>query len=390
MTPIVLQDYLMLIFTIPLVDQSLQVNLYKVHNLPMLNPTLNVHAQYELEGTYLATLMEGMFVSLPTTLDVKLCLVTNGHLCMFDQALYPVEHINWCMYSLFINDHDRIQKDCFLKTLNRTTNLAYSLDGYLWAISALAAKKLQFRCVMETHVITIKPPLQIVDVGNGCKAYSASIYIPAKSELTATLQSITRSQFFLDYNFNYTNVSNFLVWYKSDFAKLTDTEIKTLKAKVLQLPSMSMDMFDNVLENIDENYPFTLSPKLILALLITVSICVIALGIIFIWYTRKSTLSSSTMGNLIKLVPSLVGNTPSLNSLLPILSELTSSRTKTRTTPTTVSTLHQTTPDELILPPMFNTKTSDYPFISIYLSCVSTSTPCPRTSLQESKNKTYS
>ena len=111
-------------------------------------------------------------------------------------------------------------------------------------------------------------------------------------------------------------------------------------------------MFDNVLENIDENYPFTLSPKLILALLITVGICVIALGIIFIWYKRKTTLSFSTMGNLIKLVPSLVGNTPSLDSLLPILLELTSSRAKTKTTPTTVSTLHQTTPDELILPPV--------------------------------------
>ena len=71
---------------------------------------------------------------------------------------------------------------------------------------------------METHVITFKPHLQIIDVGNGCEAYSVSIYIPAKSKLTANLQSITRSHFFLDYNFNYTNVSNFLVWYKSDFA----------------------------------------------------------------------------------------------------------------------------------------------------------------------------
>ena len=44
LTPIVLQDYLMLILTIPLVDQSLHMNLYKVHNLPMLHPTLNVHA----------------------------------------------------------------------------------------------------------------------------------------------------------------------------------------------------------------------------------------------------------------------------------------------------------------------------------------------------------
>ena len=352
LAPNVLQDYLMLIWTVPLVDQSLQMNLYKVHNLPMLHPTLNVHAQYELEGAYLTTLMEGMFVSLPTALDVKLCLITNGHLCMFDQALYPVERINWCIYALFVNDHDQIRRDCFLKTLNRTTSLAYSLDGYLWAISAMAAKKLQIRCVMETHVVAIKPPLQIVDVGNGCKAFSASIYIPAKSELTATLQSITRSQFFLDYNFNYTNVSNFLVWYKLDFAKLTDTEIKTLKAKVLQLPSMSMDMFDIVLDNIDENYPFTLSPKLILALLIAVGICVIVLGIIFIWYKRITTLSSFTMGNLITLVPSLVGNTPLLDSLLPILSELASSRTRTKTTPVTTSTPCQTTPDELILPPV--------------------------------------
>ena len=52
LTPTVLQDYLMLILTISLVDQSLQMNLYEVHNLPMLHPTLNMHVQYELEGTY--------------------------------------------------------------------------------------------------------------------------------------------------------------------------------------------------------------------------------------------------------------------------------------------------------------------------------------------------
>ena len=105
--------------------------------------------------------------------------MTNGHLCMFNQALYPVECTSWCIYALFINDKEQIEKNCLLKTINHTTNLAYSLDGYLWAISALAAEKLQIRCVMETRVITIKPPLQIVDIGNGCEAYSASIYILA-------------------------------------------------------------------------------------------------------------------------------------------------------------------------------------------------------------------
>ena len=91
LTPIILRDYLMLILTIPHVDQSLQMDLYKVNNLPMLHPTLNMHAQYEIKGTYLVTLMESMFISLPYTLDVKLCLMTNRHLYMFDKVLYPVE-----------------------------------------------------------------------------------------------------------------------------------------------------------------------------------------------------------------------------------------------------------------------------------------------------------
>ena len=109
------------------------------------------------------------------------------------------------------------------------------MEGYLWAISALATEKLQLRCVMETHVVTIKPPLQIVDVGNGSEAYLASIYIPTKSELTTTIQSITRSQFFLDYNFNYTNVSKFLIWHKTDFATLTPDEIKALKSQNVKI-----------------------------------------------------------------------------------------------------------------------------------------------------------
>ena len=74
-------------------------------------------------------------------------------------------------------------------------------------------------------------------------------------------------------------MSNFLIWHKSDFAKLTTKEIETLKAKMLKLPTMSMDFFDKVL---DEDYPFSLSPKLILALLILTGICIIAIGITFI------------------------------------------------------------------------------------------------------------
>ena len=157
---------------------------------------------------------------------------------------------------------------------------------------------------METHVVTDHPPLHIVDIGNGCEAFSTSIYIPAKSELTATMQSLTRSQFFLDYNFQHTNVSNFVVWYKTDFANLNKDEITSLKAKIMKLPTMSMDIFDKTLETIDEDYPFSLSPRMILALLILTGMIFVVFGILFIWCKRKTTLATSTIGHLHKLIPS--------------------------------------------------------------------------------------
>ena len=147
-------------------------------------------------------------------------------------------------------------------------------------------------------------------------------------------------------------MSNFLIWHKSDFTTLTTKEIETLKAKMLKLPTMSRDIFDNVLENIDEDYPFSLSLKLILAIFILTGICTVAIGIIFIWYRGKTSLTSSTVGNLIRLVPSLNEKIPTLNSLLPILSELTPSQiNRNALTSVAVPQLSQTTPDELVLLP---------------------------------------
>ena len=114
-----------------------------------------------------------------------------------------------------------------------------------------------------------------------------------------------------------------------------------------------MDIFDKTLETIDKNYPFTLSPKLILALLIVTSICFIAFGILFIWYKRETSLTSSMVGNLSKLIPSLTAKKPTLNSLLPILSELkfpTNHQNKNIDTTMAVSRKPQITSDELPLP----------------------------------------
>ena len=130
-------------------------------------------------------------------------------------------------------------------------------------------------------------------------------------------------------------------------------KLKTLKAKMLKLPTMPMDIFKKVLGNIDEKYPFTMSPKLILALLVLTGLCTIIIGILFIWYKRKTSFTSSTMGNLLKLIPSLKEKIPTLDSLLPILSEQAPSQNTKNALPT-IAVPQQPQPplDELILPPV--------------------------------------
>ena len=65
-TPIIMENFLLVILTIPLADQSLVMNLYKVHNMPALHPKLHVQFQYQLEGEYLAITKDKQYAALPT------------------------------------------------------------------------------------------------------------------------------------------------------------------------------------------------------------------------------------------------------------------------------------------------------------------------------------
>ena len=60
----------------------------------MLHPKLQIQVEYQLEGTYFAMHMHGMYATIPKESDIKLCMMSQGHLCMFDEPLYPVEKIH--------------------------------------------------------------------------------------------------------------------------------------------------------------------------------------------------------------------------------------------------------------------------------------------------------
>ena len=237
-TPVVMDDFLLIILTIPLTDQSLEMNLYKVYNLPALHPELKVEFTYELEGEYLAITKNKLYAALPTAREIRICKGTGGYLCLMSQALYPIDRLEWCVYALFMDDKEKKREYCSINTHKRDANKAQSLEGYLWAITAFKPEKMQIRCLTNTHVIDIKPPLTIIYVGNGCEAYSNNLFIPAKSELTSTDSSMVRHNYFQQFNEQYQNITRYSLIENLGIVKLTPKEIAKIPNRFTALPKL--------------------------------------------------------------------------------------------------------------------------------------------------------
>ena len=282
-TPIIVNDLMVILLTIPITDKSLAMNVYKAHNLPAVSPEHGVAARYHLEGEYLAVGKHGLYVAIPNARDVHLCLASQGGLCVMNEALHPVETIEWCIYALFIQDEERVKKNCIMNFKDRKANLAESLGGYMWAVSSLVGEKIQIRCLTETHVEEIRPPLQVIYIGNGCEGYSPSIMIPARSELTSQYQIAERSTYFLEFNTQYESIYNIGPWAVLPFDKIPPEKLDKLIKKLPELPPMTYEHLNKRIELIDEEYPFSVPVPVLFACQIT-SFCLLILsGIVISW-----------------------------------------------------------------------------------------------------------
>ena len=287
-TPIVMENFLLVVLTVPLIDTSLQMNIYRVHNLPTLHPELKVQFTYQLEGKYLAISKDGIYAALPEDKDIQICQATDGYLCMMNQALYPIEKIEWCIYALFERNQTRIGKYCIISSKVRHANLAQSLDGYMWAISPLVEEKIQVRCLTETHIEVVRPPLTMLYVGNGCEAYSTNIFIPAKSELTSQDPQLTRHTFFLEFNEEYQDLTRYSMIQDLHFEQLTPEEIKNLPNRLTAMPPLQFNHLKRRIKPLPPTKsPFKIHPNIVLImLLVAVVLVVLFLGFL-VWRIYK-------------------------------------------------------------------------------------------------------
>ena len=298
-TPIVMDKMLVILMTIPVLDKTLKLNIYQVHNLPAIPPGQEVESLYQLENKYFAIGRHGLYVTLPMEQSVRICLQTELAICILEQALYPVEHVTWCVYALFIDDEHRIKRDCKYTVSRVSGNRAISLGGYLWAVSSIKQEQLQVRCLEETHMIEIQPPLQIVYLGNGCEGYSPSMFLPAKNEMTTHAQIESRREYFLQFNYVYTPDRYIGLWWQFRTRMMSEKEARAFITQVAPLGTMDYSLLHKRPPMIKTNYGFSWPvPPTTLIIGVVVVILLVA-GIAFGCYVYR-------MGKTFKLVTGTV------------------------------------------------------------------------------------
>ena len=132
-------------------------------------------------------------------------------------------------------DTDRIGTYCTVVTSYHHANMAQSLDGYLWAVSTLKEEKMRIRCLEDSLLEDILPPLTIIQVENGCEGYSSNLFIPAKSELTSEDETLTWHVFFLHFNEEYQNLTRYSLIPQLQIQQLTPKELETLPDQLTTL-----------------------------------------------------------------------------------------------------------------------------------------------------------
>ena len=78
--------------TIPVLDKSLELNIYQVNNLPDIPSGQKIEATYQLKNEFFAIGKHGIYVILPTEQSVRTCLQSELVICILEQALYLVKH----------------------------------------------------------------------------------------------------------------------------------------------------------------------------------------------------------------------------------------------------------------------------------------------------------
>ena len=148
----IISNTLYTVLHVHLVNKSLQFHLFRIHNIPLVHPTLKKSFQYNIQEEYLAIRLDKQYISFPLSADIMVCQVSNGQFCHINTPLYTADTSKSCSYALFWQSTKRINTYCTLSIISQTQDKDININENFWAISALESnKKLHITCLKLSY-----------------------------------------------------------------------------------------------------------------------------------------------------------------------------------------------------------------------------------------------
>ena len=258
MQAVVRRSRLMMVLDVPLADAKLELDVFRIHNLPSLHVQLNISFTYQLEGKYLAVSKDQKYLAIPTEAEVLMCLTAGGTRCTINSALYPTKDNRFCAYALYRRDLKTIKTKCLVKTAKQESNLAYDLGGDMWAVSAIERDQLRIRCLGKTYLKDVYPPITFIKLPDGCEATGTHLYIPARSTVNIKSKEPNRDNFFIGFNQQYQKEEMYDMWTKIGVPpRMTMDEARALAKRLPILPPMTQETLNQDLSEfrVNRSYP---------------------------------------------------------------------------------------------------------------------------------------
>ena len=159
----------------------------------------------------------------------------------------------WCLTFLFLKNDRIIETNCRMSLTNVSDSQAIYLDQGNWAVATVEPDQMEISCHSHRHVITIEPPLTLVNLQSACSPFSAKIRLPsyfkkyskgfATAIKTANLHSDKLDH--VDFHiWKSCNVSSLSTIPKSNLKKLDSAPsvpVNELKAKIESLKMLNLD-----------------------------------------------------------------------------------------------------------------------------------------------------
>ena len=280
---LVYRDELFVIISVPLINKSQTLTVYKIHNLSILVPELQKWIRYNIPNDFIAITTNGLYITYLDSNEILSCQLSVRHYCEIYTLFYSIDNPHHCSYYLLQNNDEKVRQFCSLSVMNQTTDQAVSLDYYYWDIITMKPSKLQVICLTASYYVKLKIPLNIIHIPDACEAYTKMVFLPARNSLNKEIDSRKLGHQPTNFDLDYTDVSGFTLVRDIKIPPLTKKELENLATNIPKMAEVTVQSLSTKLQDINRNHPYTMPDWLKIMLSVTSTVIAIIIIAVIIY-----------------------------------------------------------------------------------------------------------